>query len=710
MKNRSKLIGLFSLAAFTFAVGGCQSMDDELGNLQNEQVQQGDKVQVTFQAVVPNIASGESRTVLVNDQNVYWDGGDAIAIFPYTVGNVSTDEYKFIADLPEGKKAPTARFTGYTDPYSELYTAFYPYELINGYGWYNDTDGELYFTLPTFQSAQAGSFAKNLNPAWAQTYTMGGNLEFKNIGALVKITLADMVEGLESITLTDNAGKTLSGELVLNVSNPDAPFLSEYKYGSAVGSVILQGVFEAGQSYYFVVAPTESVFSEGFSLTFKKSDGTSFVKKGKAGAIADLQSSQIVDLGEISLKNAVFATTITDLNFIAAVERATGIDWTKNEDGTVPITEGNVSKMKTIQDLDISDAGIQSLYGIQYFTELVTLKCNGNQLIELDVTGLKNLKVLECTGNVIYRLDISGLSSLNELLCEENELSVLDVSELSNLNTLSCFSNNLSDLKLGPLTQLKFLNCSYNNLTELDVSSLENLYEFNCSNNNLSVLDVSQLVNLEFLICDRNRLSELDLINLSMLRRFTCNNNQISTLDVSTLTNLTDLVCSNNRLERLDVKNLKKLRSLSCSYNEITELDVADLTELTNLLCWNNQIRTLDISGATSLVYVECYNNQIKELDLGSQGDLEALNCAQNQISVLDLSNLPKLRSLFCSGNLLVELDLSAQEYLTQISCIAQQTVSETNKLSLILGESMRDWWDSLSSYDQSRCEVTWVE
>ena len=40
MKNRSKLIGLFSLAAFTFAVGGCQSMDDELSLLLQEAMNQ----------------------------------------------------------------------------------------------------------------------------------------------------------------------------------------------------------------------------------------------------------------------------------------------------------------------------------------------------------------------------------------------------------------------------------------------------------------------------------------------------------------------------------------------------------------------------------------------------------------------------------------------------------------------------------------------
>lgn len=710
MKSRNYLIGLFSLTALNFILGSCESLDDEPGALQDIHVQQGDKVQVTFQAVAPATGTEDSRTTLVDGKSVYWSSGDAIALFT-DFASEKTDSYRFTSDIPEGKCVNTAFFTGFVDEgYEGPYTAFYPFELFKGYGWYNDEEYGICFTVPFLQTAIADNFAPRLNPTWAQTNIYGGVLNFQNIGALVKFTMTDVVPGLESIVLSDDVGKKISGEMVLGLKNPNVPVLSEYIDGTSSGCIKMEGVFEDGQNYYFVVAPTEGVFSEGFSLTFNKSDGTCFVKKGKAGVITDLQSSQIVDLGNISLKNAMFAETITDLNFIAAVDRATGIDWTKNEDGTVPITEGNVAKMKAIQSLDISDAGIQSLYGIRYFTGLVDLKCNGNQLIELDVTGLKNLKALDCTGNAICRLEISGLSSLEELLCQKNKLSSLDVSESLNLNTLYCFSNDLSDLKLGALSRLRILNCCDNHLTSLDVSALDNLYEFNCSVNELSVLDVNRLVNLEFLFCDKNKLSELDVTNLSQLRRFTCSDNQISTLEVSTLTNLTDLVCASNRLKRLDVKNLKKMEGFNCSYNEITELDVTGLTALRKFYCWNNQIQTLDISGATGLVDVECYNNLIKELDLDNLTDLEALNCAQNQISALDLFRQTKLRSLFCGGNFLVELDLSVQRGLTQLSCITQRTVTEENKLSLILNETMRDWWNGQSDRNQNKCNVTWVE
>ncbi len=708
MKNSKNLRNVWWLLALTFMLGSCESLE-EWDSSQEEQVQQDDRLLTIFRAVAPMGESGVSRTTLVDGEKVYWTSGDAIAVFTNFAAE-QTERYKFTSDIPEEQRVYTTSFTGYVDEtYEHVYTAFYPFEQFKGYGWYNE-ESDICFVIPPLQTAIAGSFASHLNPAWAQTDVLGGEFYFQNIGALVKITLTDVAPELQSITLTDKAGNKISGEMVLNLSDPHAPVLSEYQDGISVSSIKMEGNFESGKDYYFVVAPTEGIFSEGFSLFFQKVDGTVFEKKGKAGVIMNLQASQIADLGEISLRNVEFAEVITDLNFIAAVENATGIDWTKNQDGTVPITTDNMAKMSAISFLDVSNAGIQSLNGIRYFTELVELKCNRNQLLELDVSGLKNLEVLECSDNFIYELNVSELSSLRELFCENNNLSALDVSGLLNLQTLSCFSNNLFDLKLGELTKLKYLVCSDNNLTTLDVSSLDNLSELNCSINDLSVLDVSKLVNLEFLICNNNKLSELDVVNLFKLRSLTCNDNQLSELDVSTLGNLTALVCSSNFLERLDVGNLTKLESLSCNYNRIVELDVSGLTALDKLYCWDNQIRVLNVSGATGLIDLQCFNNQIEELDVDDLVDLEGLNCGQNQISVLNLSKLSQLNSLFCGGNLLVEIDLSNQRKLGQLSCIPQKNLTVDSKLSLILNETLRDWWNNLSSYDQNRCHVTWVE
>lgn len=564
MKNRSKLIGLFSLAAFTFAVGGCQSMDDELGTLHNDEVQQGDKVQVTFQAVAPTVGTEGSRTTLVDGKSVYWNSGDAIAVFPQHVYKM-TDEYKFIADIPEGKMAQNAAFIGYVDTECDIYTALYPFELAVDYGYYG-TD-EIGFIISGQQPATPGSFASTMNPAWAQTDTLGGELSFQNIGALVKFTLTDVVPDLESITLVDNGERMLTGDFILNIEDPKVPVLATGRkwYTSNSGSVKMAGNFQEGQSYYFVIAPLEGVLSDGFSMIFRRADGTSFVKKGKAGVITNLQSSQIADLGEISLKNATFTKTIADLNFIAAVENATGIEWEKNSDGTVPLTEDNISKMRVINSLKIRSAGICSLEGIEYFTGLEQLDCLGNQLVELNVSDLKNLKRLDCSMNSLYNLNVSGLTSLTYLSCGANLLTSLDLSGITQLDSLGCYNNQIEELDVKNLVNLSWLSCEVNRLKDLDISGLTNLRKLICSTNFIEVLDVANLVNLTYLDCCDNQISVLDVKDLVNLYFLQCCTNVIEELNVSALERLNGFNCYANRLSTLDISNQRYLTYLGCS-------------------------------------------------------------------------------------------------------------------------------------------------
>ena len=70
-------------------------------------------------------------------------------------------------------------------PGTGSYLAFYPYDAKG----LTYADGAVGFTLPVTQTAQAGSFAPGVNPAWAQTTEAGGQLAFHNAAALVKFTL-----------------------------------------------------------------------------------------------------------------------------------------------------------------------------------------------------------------------------------------------------------------------------------------------------------------------------------------------------------------------------------------------------------------------------------------------------------------------------------------------------------------------------------------
>ena len=204
-------------------------------------------------------------------------------------------------------------------------------------------------------------------------------------------------------------------------------------------------------------------------------------------------------------------------------------------------TDADIAKMWTFP---IRNQNISDLTGIQFFTNLQALHCEGNQLTSLDVSGLTNLQRLHCENNQLNSLDVSGLNNLKWLRCENNQLTSLDVSELNNLQTLYCNDNLLTLLNVSGLTNLQTLGCADNRLNSLDASGLTNLQELYCENNQLTLLNVSGLNNLQTLHCYNNQLNSLNVSGLANLRTLLCFNNQLISLDLTGLPNVLFLMGS----------------------------------------------------------------------------------------------------------------------------------------------------------------------
>ena len=214
-----------------------------------------------------------------------------------------------------------------------------------------------------------------------------------------------------------------------------------------------------------------------------------------------------------------------------------------------------------ITELDVSgtfDAvgELTSLMGIEYFTSLKKLNCNGNQLTTLD---------------------ISNNTALTDLSCYDNQLTTLDVSNNTALTLLRCASNQLTSLDISSNTALEYLQCFNNQLTSLDVSNNTALTDLVCSSNKLTSLDVSNNTALEWLQCASNQLTSLDVSNNTALEWLHCYYNQLTTLDVSNNTALEWLQCYANQLTSLDISNNKLLEDLSCYDNpgDGTQFNVA---------------------------------------------------------------------------------------------------------------------------------------
>ena len=330
------------------------------------------------------------------------------------------------------------------------------------------------------------------------------------------------------------------------------------------------------------------------------------------------------------------------------------------------LTAEQVAGVKTISCYGKS---IASLNGVEYFTELTSLSCEGNQLTELDVSNNTALTNLGCSSNQLTELDVSNNTALTSLSCGYNNLSTLDVSNNTALASLSCGSNQLSSLDVSNNTALKWLHCDTNQLTELDVSKNTKLTSLGCYENQLLELNVSQNTSLTWLACSNNQLSSLDVSNSTALATLWCSFNQLTTLDVSQNAGLTELSCHNNQLSTLDVSNSTVLNSLDCSSNQLNRLDVSNSPALTILDCNSNQLTTLDISHNTDLTSLNCNSNQLNTLDVSNNTALIVFSCGSNQLTALDVSQNTALTYLGCGFNQLTELDVSNNTALTTLRC-----------------------------------------
>ena len=222
-----------------------------------------------------------------------------------------------------------------------------------------------------------------------------------------------------------------------------------------------------------------------------------------------------------------------------------------NKDGSLSTAERDA-----VTEINVQNARIKSLNGIQYFTQLVMLRCYNNQLTKLDVSKNTQLKYLGCYNNQLTELDVSKNIQLAVVVCWNNQLTKLDVSKNAKLMSLHCDNNQLKSLDVSKNAKLMSLHCDNNQLTKLDVSKNAQLEILYCDNNQLTKLDVSKNAQLEILYCDNNQLTNMDVSKNVQLEILHCGNNQLTNMDISKNTKLQTFECMDNEYEAtLNSKN-----------------------------------------------------------------------------------------------------------------------------------------------------------
>ena len=220
-----------------------------------------------------------------------------------------------------------------------------------------------------------------------------------------------------------------------------------------------------------------------------------------------------------------------------------------DKDGNDSLSLEERNKVITIELPD--DSYCPTMKGIEYFPELVTLKCSNVHMRSLDVSKNLKLETLWCYWNNLEQLDVSKNKALKELQCGYNNLTTLNVSQNEALELLSTndMRSKLNSLDVSYNKALKHLECTKNGLTSLDVSSNEALERLVCDGNPLTELDVSKNDKLTSLDCRRCGLTSLKFG--SAVSSMECDENQLTELDISQNTRWTDLRCNDNKLTSL---------------------------------------------------------------------------------------------------------------------------------------------------------------
>ena len=296
-------------------------------------------------------------------------------------------------------------------------------------------------------------------------------------------------------------------------------------------------------------------------------------------------SSQIVNIPNAAFKAKLLAANST--NFYASTEAPVYSAFYNNWNGPTSNTidtnndgEIQVSEALAIKCLNLKDSNLTNLTGIEFFTNLQSLRVNGNSLTTLNLNQNIALINLRCENNLLTTLNIDQLANLKDFNCEFNLLTSFNISQSTGLKRLYCNNNNLTTLNVSQLPNLEILQCNFNALTTLNVSSCTSLKNLQCSLNSLTTLNVAGAAALNILTCANNNLTNLDISQNGVLTSLRCENNQLTNLNVSSCVNLEQLWCYNNLLTTLDVSTLVSMTKFVCNTNQLTSLDVSQCTSL----------------------------------------------------------------------------------------------------------------------------------
>lgn len=350
------------------------------------------------------------------------------------------------------------------------------------------------------------------------------------------------------------------------------------------------------------------------------------------------------------------------------------------------LTDEELASVKEIISWKDGFHVVENLKGIEYFSELETLRLFNNRynfqsyVVSVDLSKNKKLKKFTFTADEYFRdynsapeithqgshsarIPISGreiaylesvnlknLPNLETVVIDEHRLSALDLRGCPNLKCVEVTNGgNLTSIQLDTCKKLETFNCCENfSIGSLDLLLMPNLKSLKCDYNKIESLDLSASQNLETLSCVSNSLTRLDLSNCKKLITINCEKCPLTSLDCSQLNLLTNIDFSEcNQME--DFPKLPKgIKSITCErFPPIANADLSLFPDLTNLKAPYCELKAFDASKCRNLVSLDLWGNHIAALDLSGLNHLDYKSVDIPQKITLGVERIPNKSSLW---------------------------------------------------------------
>ena len=595
----------------------------------------------------------ETRTVLQEDGNVWWEPEDEISLFtgPGTEGG-----YRLSATI--GEPSPVADFVGEIGD-GMLFSAVYPYDD------YDSFDGTDFVVFFNDQVAREGSFAKRAFKSIAQS--SDDHLFFKNLCGGIKFSVAN--EGISRIILEADTSTPFSGWLKFRINENGEPEYTGEKNAHSEYCIYAPdfGSFETNKPYY-IVLPATSMPNGLKIIYYKEDDVAEWSSEWSCPTPVEIHRSAFKRLDAVDgdltfhlIKHKKAAVLYSFLPDDIGKEKITDIEFHVNDatvtgnqlSASVPVyydVDGTVVNIYTSADLfDISEVTTRMFW--RYFalktldlSKTIVPNCGSFFRMFGECVSLESIVFGDWDTHKVGSMEFmfQGCETLKSL-----DLSFMDTRNLENMNRMFDNCHSLSSLNLGSfntskVTKMGGVFCNCGALSSLDLQSF----------------DTRQVIDMSGMFGSCTILQNLDL----------------SHFDTGNVRTMCGMFAGCENLKQLDLSSFdtSNVEDFSSMFAEFRGLDCLDLSNFTT-------------TNALDMSWMFGNSTNIKELDISSfsSESLESAEymfggCAKLQKLNLGALDLSKSNSHNIAPNLMIVSKAGAIRCIPETRAILEQSLDDS--------------------------------